>query len=61
MPVPTIHQPQGQDGLLGMAFDTNFKSAHHIYVAYTYDANPDDELNRLAKITRLTYDQLQAQ
>jgi PQQ-dependent dehydrogenase (s-GDH family) len=57
MPVPGVHQSQGQDGLLGMAFDPNFNITHHIYVAYTYDAIPGEELERLAKITRFTYDQ----
>jgi PQQ-dependent dehydrogenase (s-GDH family) len=55
-PVPNIHQSAAQDGLLGMAFDPNFNSTHHIYVAYTYDAAPGEELDRRTKITRFTYD-----
>jgi PQQ-dependent dehydrogenase (s-GDH family) len=56
MPVPGVHQSEGQDGLLGMAFDPFYENNHHIYVAYTYDADPGNDLNRLAKITRFTYD-----
>jgi PQQ-dependent dehydrogenase (s-GDH family) len=54
--VPQVHQSGGQDGLLGMAFDPNFNNTHHIYVAYTYDADPSNELERLVKITRFTFD-----
>jgi PQQ-dependent dehydrogenase (s-GDH family) len=56
MPVPNVHQSAGQDGLMGMAFDPNFNNTHHIYVAYTYDANPGEEFDRRTKITRFTYD-----
>jgi PQQ-dependent dehydrogenase (s-GDH family) len=56
MQVPNVHQSRGQDGLMGMAFDPDFNSTHHIYVAYTYDANPSDDLDRRTKITRFTYD-----
>jgi PQQ-dependent dehydrogenase (s-GDH family) len=56
IPVPNVHQSAPQDGLLGMAFDPNFNNTHHIYVAYTYDADPDEELDRRTKITRFTYD-----
>ncbi|WP_458747337.1 glucose/sorbosone family PQQ-dependent dehydrogenase [Candidatus Nitrosocosmicus sp. T] len=56
--VPGVHQSQGQDGLMGMVLDPNFSSTGHLYVAYTYDANNStgDELERLTKITRFTYD-----
>jgi PQQ-dependent dehydrogenase (s-GDH family) len=64
MPIPDVNQSQGQDGVLGMAFDPNFNNTHHIYVAYTYEkdsANGTEveggeipELN--TKITRFTYD-----
>ena len=37
MPIPNANQSKGQDGVLGMAFDPNFNSTHHIYVAYTYE------------------------
>jgi PQQ-dependent dehydrogenase (s-GDH family) len=56
MPVPNVHQSAGQDGLMGMAFDPDFNNTHHIYIAYTYDANPGEELDRRTKITRFTYD-----
>ena len=55
-PVPNVHQSAGQDGLLGMTFDPNFNNTHHIYVAYTYDVDPGDEVDRRTKITRFTYD-----
>lgn len=57
MPVPNVHQSEGQDGLMGMAFDPDFNNTHHIYVAYTYDAaDAGEELDRRTKITRFTYD-----
>ena len=56
MPVPNVHQSESQDGLMGMAFDPDFNNTNHIYVAYTYDANPGEELDRRTKITRFTYD-----
>jgi streptogramin lyase len=46
MPIPNVHQSEGQDGLMGMAFDADFNNTHHIYVAYTYDADPAEELDR---------------
>jgi PQQ-dependent dehydrogenase (s-GDH family) len=54
-PVPNVHQSAAQDGLLGMTFDPNFNNTHHIYVAYTYDADPSDKLDRRTKITGFTY------
>ena len=56
MSVPNVHQSAGQDGLMGMAFDPNFNNTHFIYVAYTYDDDPSQELDRRTKITRFTYD-----
>ncbi|WP_415311515.1 glucose/sorbosone family PQQ-dependent dehydrogenase [Candidatus Nitrosocosmicus sp. FF01] len=56
MPVPEVHQSEGQDGLLGMALDPDFSNNHYIYVAYTYDANPGEDLERLTKITKFTFD-----
>ncbi|WP_186434118.1 hypothetical protein [Candidatus Nitrosocosmicus arcticus] len=38
-----------------MAFDPQFNNAHHFYVAYTYDANPTEELDRQTKSTRFTH------
>ena len=47
MPVPNVHQSEGQDGLMGMAFDPDFNNTNHIYVAYTYDvADAGEELDR---------------
>jgi len=63
--VPGVHQSGGQDGLMGMVFDPNFNNNGHLYVAYTYDDNnstsgsdssANEELERLTKITRFTYD-----
>lgn len=54
--VPGVHQSEGQDGLMGMAFDPNYNNNRHIYLAYTYDANPGNDLDRQTKITRFTYD-----
>ena len=55
-PVPNVNQSAAQDGLLGMAFDPNYNNTHHIYVAYTYDADPSEQPDRRTKITRFTYD-----
>jgi PQQ-dependent dehydrogenase (s-GDH family) len=55
MPVPNVHQSGGQDGLMGMAFDPDFNNTRYIYVAYMYDADPGEELDRRTKITRFTY------
>ena len=56
MPIPNAYQSSGQDGVLGMAFDPKFNYTNHIYVAYTYDAGPGEEVDRHTKITRFTYD-----
>jgi glucose/arabinose dehydrogenase len=42
-PVTNVNQSAGQDGLLGMEFDPNYNNTHHIYVAYTYDADPSEQ------------------
>jgi PQQ-dependent dehydrogenase (s-GDH family) len=42
MPVPNVYQTGAQDGLMGMAFDSDFNSTHYIYVAYTYSAAPSN-------------------
>jgi PQQ-dependent dehydrogenase (s-GDH family) len=54
--VPGVHQSGGQDGLMGMTFDPNFNETQYIYVAYTYDAESGEELDRRTKITRFTYE-----
>jgi PQQ-dependent dehydrogenase (s-GDH family) len=56
IPVPNVNQSASQDGLLGMEFDPNYNNTHHIYVAYTYDADPSEQPDRRTKITRFTYD-----
>lgn len=60
MEVPNVHQSGGQDGLMGMAFDLDFNNSRYIYVAYTYaeiaGQGAGEEVDRLTKITRFTYD-----
>lgn len=56
IPVPDVHQSQGQDGLMGMVLDPDFNNTNYIYVAYTYDEDDGEGLERLTKITRFTYD-----
>jgi PQQ-dependent dehydrogenase (s-GDH family) len=41
---------------MGMALDPQFNSTGHLYIAYTYDADPNEEVDRQTKITRFTYD-----
>ncbi|HEU5121159.1 MAG TPA: glucose/sorbosone family PQQ-dependent dehydrogenase [Candidatus Nitrosocosmicus sp.] len=64
MPIPNANQSQGQDGVLGMAFDPDFNNTNHIYVAYTYEEESGSSSNGTeggvtelkTKITRFTYD-----
>ncbi len=56
MEVPDVWQSEGQDGLMGMAFDPDFNNTNYIYVAYTYAGDVGDDVDRHAKITRFTYD-----
>jgi PQQ-dependent dehydrogenase (s-GDH family) len=56
MAVLNVWQSEGQDGLMGMAFDPDFNNTNYIYVAYTYNAQPGEEVDRRTKITRFTYD-----
>ncbi len=56
MRVPNVHQSGGQDGLMGMTFDPDFNNTNYIYVAYTYDVDSGNDLERRTKITRFTYD-----
>ena len=46
----------GQEGVLGMALATSGSRVEHVYVAFTYDADPSDGLLRRASIRRYTYD-----
>ena len=56
MEVPDVWQSEGQDGLMGMAFDRDFNNTNYIYVAYTYAGEVGDDVDRRTKITRFTYD-----
>jgi PQQ-dependent dehydrogenase (s-GDH family) len=56
MEVPDVWQSEGQDGLMGMAFDPDFNNTNYIYVAYTYAGEVGDDVDRRTKITRFTYD-----
>jgi PQQ-dependent dehydrogenase (s-GDH family) len=44
-----VYQASGQDGLLGLALDPNHS---FLYVAYTYDADPGEAVDRRARIAR---------
>ncbi len=57
MEVPGVWQSEGQDGLMGMAFDPDFNSTGYIYVAYTYNSATGEDVDRRTKITRFTYDE----
>jgi glucose/arabinose dehydrogenase len=58
MPIPNVNQSKGQDGVLGMAFDPDFKNTHYIYVAYTYEEDSGEGVSELkTKIIRFTYNQ----
>jgi PQQ-dependent dehydrogenase (s-GDH family) len=55
-----VHTDGGQDGVLGLAFHPQLlqhTGQDYVYISYTYDANPaDDVLERRTKIVRYTYD-----
>lgn len=61
-PVSTIaevYESGGQDGLLGMAFHPGMlkkMGEDYVYLAYTYDADAGEPVDRRAKIARYTYD-----
>lgn len=61
-PVSTIaevYESGGQDGLLGMAFHPGMlkkRGEDYVYLAYTYDADAGEPVDRRAKIARYTYD-----
>nr|WP_042185049.1 glucose/sorbosone family PQQ-dependent dehydrogenase [Kibdelosporangium sp. MJ126-NF4]CEL16478.1 hypothetical protein [Kibdelosporangium sp. MJ126-NF4]CTQ90430.1 hypothetical protein [Kibdelosporangium sp. MJ126-NF4] len=46
-----VHTDWGQDGVLGMALHP---ASPHVFVAYTYDADPGTVLERKTKIVRFT-------
>ncbi|HKR48123.1 MAG TPA: glucose/sorbosone family PQQ-dependent dehydrogenase [Pseudonocardiaceae bacterium] len=57
--IADAYTSESQDGLLGMAFQSNFLKGgegNHVYLAYTYDASPDATVDRRIKIVRYTYD-----
>ncbi|ALI35393.1 Quinoprotein glucose dehydrogenase B precursor [Candidatus Nitrosocosmicus oleophilus] len=56
MPIPNVNQSGGQDGVLGMAFDPNFNSTNHIYIAYTYEDGSVGVPDLRTKITQFTFD-----
>lgn len=56
IPIPNVNQSGGQDGVLGMAFDPNFESTNHIYVAYTYEDDSGGVPDQKTKITRFIFD-----
>jgi PQQ-dependent dehydrogenase (s-GDH family) len=55
-----VHTEGGQDGVLGLAFHPELlkhTGQDYVYISYTYDADPaDDVLERRTKIARYTYD-----
>ena len=55
--IDEIDQQLGQDGLLGLALGPEFpRGSNDVYVAYTYDADPGEDLARRAKIRRYRFD-----
>ncbi len=50
----TVHAPNGQDGVLGLAFH---HGQNYVYISYTYDADPStDAPERRLKIVRYSHD-----
>lgn len=57
--IAEAHQSAGQDGVLGFAFHPELlqgKGNDFVYIAYTYDADASEVLQRRLKIVRYTYD-----
>jgi PQQ-dependent dehydrogenase (s-GDH family) len=57
--IDEVFQNIGQDGLLGMALHPGLlrnTGNDFVYVAYTYDADPGQSVNRRAKVRRYSYD-----
>jgi len=57
--VVDAHQSAGQDGVLGMALDPRLGEGvggDYVYLAYTYNADPGDGLQRRTKLVRYSYD-----
>jgi PQQ-dependent dehydrogenase (s-GDH family) len=54
-----VHQSVVQDGLLGLALHPDFQrgmNRDHVFVAYTYDADPGAAVARRIRVRRYTYD-----
>jgi PQQ-dependent dehydrogenase (s-GDH family) len=57
--LPEVHQSVGQDGLLGLAFHTDFGRGNgndFVYLAFTYDDAPGPVLLRRMSVRRYRYD-----
>jgi PQQ-dependent dehydrogenase (s-GDH family) len=57
--IADAYASNSQDGLLGMAFQPNFRKGSEnsgVYLAYTYDVSPNAAVDRRVKIVRYTYD-----
>lgn len=55
--IDEVYQKLAQDGLLGLALHPRLLGgANHVYVMYTYDADPGPGTEQKAKIRRYTYD-----
>jgi PQQ-dependent dehydrogenase (s-GDH family) len=57
--IDDAHQSGGQDGVLGFALHPQLlqdQGNDYVYVAYTYDADATDALDRRTKIVRYSYD-----
>lgn len=57
--IAEVYESGGQDGLLGMAFHPGMlkqRGEDYVYLAYTYDADAGESVDRRAKIARYTYD-----
>ncbi|XXZ36111.1 glucose/sorbosone family PQQ-dependent dehydrogenase [Sorangium sp. So ce321] len=56
--ITEAYQSGGQDGVLGLALHPGLLQGtgnDHVYVSYTYDADPGSAVNRKTKIRRYTY------
>ncbi len=57
--ITEVYESGGQDGLLGMAFHPGMlkkRGEDYVYLAYTYDADAGEPVDRRAKIARYSYD-----
>lgn len=59
--IDEVHQTLNQDGLLGLALHPDLlkgKGMDYVYVAYTYDADPESSVDLRMKVRRYTYEPL---